>query len=98
MTRSIHISELEELIHALEMGKPDYDGEDVNYDVSTIENAVEVIKQYTEILRKVEEFYAKTKRDNSFNTVDELKAYLTEYRSHQLCLANQILDMLQEEE
>ena len=40
---------MEELIHALEMGKPDYDGEDVNYDVSTIEDAIYYLKQLQEI-------------------------------------------------
>lgn len=98
MSGTTHISELEELIHALEMGKPAFDGEAVNYDVATIEDAVEVIKQYVEIIRKVEEYYTKTKRDYSLNTVtvDEFKAYLKECESHQLCLANQILDILQE--
>ena len=98
MIGSTRVSELEKLIHTLELGRPAFDGEDINYDVVTIENAVEVIRQYIEIIRKVEEFYTKTKRNNSFNNVDELKEYLQEYRSHQLCLANQILDMLQEEE
>ena len=92
------ISELEKLVHTLEIGKPAFDGEDINYDVATIEDATEVIRQYIEILRKVDEFYTKTKRDNSFTTVEELKDYLAEYRSHQLCLASQILDMLQEDE
>ena len=98
MIGSTRISELEKLVHALEIGKPAFDGEDINYDVATIENAVEVIRQYIEILRKVNEFYAKTKRNSSFTAVEELKDYLEEYRSHQLCLASQILDMLQEEE
>ena len=98
MAGSTHISELEALIRTLEVGKPAFDGENTNYDVATIENAVEVIRQHIEILRRVEEFYIKTKRDNSFSTVDGLKDYLAEYRSHQLCLASQILDMLQEDE
>lgn len=86
---------MEELIHALEMGKPDYDGEDVNYDVATIEDAITVIKKYAEIQKVVDEFYTKTKHDNSL-TVDEFKEYLVKYRSHQLCLANQLLDIFKE--
>ena len=54
---------MEELIRALEIGKPAYDGEDVNYDVATIEDAVAVIKKYAEIQKIVDEFNAA--RDNS---------------------------------
>lgn len=48
---------MEELIKALELGKPTFDGEDINYDVATIENAIRVIKKYAEIKKIVEEFY-----------------------------------------
>lgn len=44
------MNNIEEIIHALEMGKPDYDGEDVNYDVATIENAIKYLKQYEMIM------------------------------------------------
>ena len=91
------VIDIEELIKALELGKPAYDGEDTNYDVATIEDAIAIIKKYAEIKKKVEEFYTKTKRDHSINSADELKAYLTEYTSHQLCLANQLLDVMQDE-
>jgi len=40
---------MEELIHALEQGKPDYDGEDVNYDVATINSAIFYLKQLQKI-------------------------------------------------
>jgi len=40
---------IEELITQLELGKPAYDGEDVNYDVSTIVNAVLCLKKLQEI-------------------------------------------------
>ena len=63
-----------------------------------LKDAIAIIKKYAEIKKIVDKFYIKTKRDNSFNTTDELKGYLVEYRSHQLCLANQLLDILQEEE
>ena len=43
------MNNIEELIHALEMGKPDYDGEDVNYDVATINGAIFYLKQLQEI-------------------------------------------------
>lgn len=51
---------MEELIHALEMGKPDYDGEDVNYEVATIEDVITIIKKYAEIKKIVEGFNAVT--------------------------------------
>ena len=50
------MDDMEELIHALEMGKPDYDGEDVNYDVATIENAIKIISRYAEVKKIVDEF------------------------------------------
>ena len=42
-------NDIAELIHALEMGKPDYDGEDVNYDVATIDSAIFCLKKLQEI-------------------------------------------------
>lgn len=49
------MADMEELIHELEMGKPDFDGEDVNYDVTTIEDAIAVIKKYAEIKKIVDD-------------------------------------------
>lgn len=85
---------MEELIHALEMGKPDYDGEDVNYDVATIEDAITIIKKYAEIRQKVEEFYRKTTKEKSIETAIELQMYLKELEAHERCLANQVLDIV----
>ncbi len=87
---------MEELIHALEMGKPDYDGEDVNYDVSTIEDAIVIIKKYAEIRQKVEEFYRKTTKEKPIETAIELQMYLKELEAHERCLANQVLDIFKE--
>jgi len=87
---------MEELIHALEMGKPDYDGEDVNYDVATIENAIKYLKQYTEIKKVVDEFYRKTTKEKPIETAIELQMYLKELESHERCLANQVLSILSE--
>jgi len=38
---------MEELIKALELGKPNFDGEDINYDIATIEDVIYV--EYTKI-------------------------------------------------
>lgn len=40
---------IEELIKQLELGKPAFDGEDVNYDISTIISAIFYLKQLQEI-------------------------------------------------
>lgn len=53
----MHVTDMEKLIHDLEIGKPDYDGEDTNYDVATIEDAIAIIQKYAEIKQIVEEFY-----------------------------------------
>lgn len=88
--------DMEELIHELEMGKPGYDGEDINYNVATIENAITVIKKYTEIKKIVDEFYRKTTKEKPIETSVELQMYLKEYNAHGLCLANQLLDIFKE--
>lgn len=66
---------MEELIKALELGKPTFDGQDVNYDVATIENAIRVIKRYAEIKKIVDEFYVKaahpSRRRNHCDPVEE---------------------------
>ena len=90
------MDDMEELIHALEMGKPDYDGEDVNYDVATIEDAIKYLKQYAEIKKVVDEFYRKTNKGKSIETSTELQVYLKELASHERCLANQVLSILGE--
>ena len=54
---------MEELIRALELGKPAYDGEAVNYDVDTIDYAIEIIKKYAEVKKIVDDFNAT--RDSS---------------------------------
>lgn len=90
------MTDMEELIHELEMGKPDYDGEDVNYNVATIENAITVIKKYAEIKKVVDEFYRKTTKEKPIETSVELQMYLKEYDAHELCLANQLLNIFSE--
>lgn len=87
---------MEELIHALEMGKPDYDGEDVNYDVATIEGAIAIIKKYAEIKAKVDEYMEKTNKDKPVENHLELMVHLKELEAHQLCLANQVLEIFAE--
>lgn len=87
---------MEELICALEMGKPDYDGEDVNYDVATIEDAIAIIKKYAEIKAKVDEYNEKLKKDRPVENHLELMVFLKELEAHQLCLANQILEIFEE--
>ena len=89
---------MEELIKALELGKPAYDGEDTNYDVVTIESAISVIKQYAKIKKIVDEFYRKTNKEKPIETSTELQMYLKEYESHEMCLANQLLDIFREAE
>ena len=49
------MDDMEELIKALELGKPAFDGEDTNYDVATIENAITVIKKYAKIKKIVDD-------------------------------------------
>ena len=87
---------MEELIRALELGKPAYDGEDTNYDVATIESAILVIKQYSEIKKIVDEFYRKTNKEKPIETVIELQTYLKKLEAHERCLANQLLDIFKE--
>lgn len=88
--------DMDELIHALEIGKPAYDGEDVNYDVATIEDAITVIKKYAKIKKIVDEFYRKTTKEKPIETSVELQMYLKEYEAHERCLANQLLDIFNE--
>lgn len=85
--------DMEELIYELEIGKPDYDGEDVNYNVATIEDAIAIIKKYAEIKQKVEEFHRKTTKEKPIETAIELQTYLKELEAHERCLANQVLDI-----
>lgn len=96
MFGTTRMSELEELIHALEMGKPDYDGEDVNYNVATIEDAITIIKKYAEIVHKVEEFHRKTTPKKHIETAIELQMSLKELEAHTMCLANQVRDIVGE--
>ena len=82
---------MEELIHALEMGKPDYDGEDVNYDVATIEDAIKYLKQYAEIKKVVDEFNAT--RDSS-PMVES--AYAEYTKIEKVAFFDKILDLFKE--
>lgn len=84
---------MEELIRALELGKPAYDGEDTNYDVATIESAISVIKQYAEIKRVVDEFNAT--RDGS--PMVEM-AYAESTKIEKVECFDQILDIFSEVE
>ncbi len=85
--------DMEELIYELEIGKPTFDGEDVNYNVATIEDAITIIKKYAEIKQKVEEFHRKTTKEKPIETAIELQTYLKELEAHERCLANQVLDI-----
>ena len=85
------MTDMEELIHALEMGKPDYDGEDVNYDVATIEDAITVIQKYAEIKKIVDEFNAT--RDSS-PMVE--RAYAEYTKNEKVECFDQILDLFKE--
>lgn len=87
---------MEELIKALEIGKPSFDGEDVNYDVATIEDAITVIKKYAEIKKVVDEFYRKTTKEKPIETPTELRVYLEKLAAHERCLANQVLSIFSE--
>ena len=87
---------MEELIQALELGKPTFDGEDVNYDVATIEDAIAVIKKYAEIKKVVDEFRSKTTTEKPIETPIELRMYLKEREAHERCLANQVLSIFSE--
>lgn len=87
---------MEELIKTLELGKPSFDGEDVNYDVATIENAIAVIKKYAEIKKVVDEFHRKTTKEKPIETPIELRMYLKEREAHERCLANQVLSIFSE--
>lgn len=88
--------DMEELIHALEIGKPAFDGEDVNYNVATIEDAIAIIKKYAEIVHKVEEFNRKTTPRKHIETNLELQMSLKELEAHTMCLANQVRDIVGE--
>lgn len=90
------MGDMEELIHELEMGKPNYDGEDVNYNVATIEDAITIIKKYSEIKQKVEEFHRKTTPRKHIETNLELQMSLKELEAHERCLANQVLNIVDE--
>lgn len=87
---------MEELIKALEIGKPSFDGEDVHYDVATIEDAIAIIKKYAEIVHKVEEFNRKTTPRKHIETNLELQMSLKELEAHTMCLANQVRDIVGE--
>lgn len=67
------MNDLEELIDALETGKPAYDGEDVNYDVATISGAVFYLKQLQEIKGYLE---------LSLNNSDKFKRKYDEIAEH----------------
>lgn len=82
---------MEELIHALELGKPSYDGEDVNYDVDTIDYAIEIIKKYAEVKQIVDEFNAT--RDSS-PMVE--RAYAESTKIEKVKCFDQILDLFKE--
>lgn len=84
---------IEELIHALETGKPDYDGEDVNYDVATIEGAITVIKKYADIKKIVDEFNAT--RDSS-SMVE--RAYTEYTKNEKVECFDKILDIFKEKD
>lgn len=57
------------------------------------ENIISYLKQYSEIKKIVDEFYRKTTKEKPIETSVELQMYLKEYDAHQLCLANQLLDI-----
>lgn len=87
---------MEELINELELGRPAFDGEDVHYDVATIEDAIAIIKKYAEIVHKVEEFNRKTTPRKHIETNLELQMSLKELEAHTMCLANQVRDIVGE--
>lgn len=89
---------IEELINELELGRPAFDGADVNFNVATIEDAIAIIKKYAEIRQKVEEFHRKTTKEKPIETATELQMYLKELEAHERCLANQVLDIFDEVE
>ena len=79
---------MEELIHALEMGKPDYGGEDVNYDVATIEAAIKYLKEY-EIIREILGDYESANYGITVHSVAELETIQSRY-------FDKILDLFKE--
>lgn len=89
---------LEELIHELELGRPAFDGADVNFNVATIEDAITIIKKYAEIVHKVEEFNRKTTPRKHIETNIELQMSIRELEAHTMCLANQVRDIVGEVE
>ena len=62
-----------------------------------IRDAIPHLKKYAEIKAKVDEYIKKTKKDKPIENLSELEEQLKELRAHQLCLANQVLDIFAEE-
>ena len=60
------------------------------------ENIIRCLKQYSEIKKIVDEFRRKTTKEKPIETPVELQMYLKEYDAHELCLANQLLDIFSE--
>jgi len=60
------------------------------------ENIIGYLKQYSEIKKIVDEFHRKTAKEKPIETSTELQMYLKEYDAHELCLANQLLDIFSE--
>ncbi len=86
----------EKLIWELIANKPTFDGEDTNYDVATIDNAITVVEKYVEIKKLVDEFHRKTIKEKPIETSIELQMYLKELEAHERCLANQVLNIFNE--
>lgn len=66
------------------------------YEFEFIRDAIPCLKKYAEIKAKVDEYKEKTK-DRPVENHLELMVRLKELETHQLCLANQILEIFAED-
>lgn len=67
------------------------------YEFEFIRDAIPYLKKYAEIEAKVDEYKEKTKKDKPVENHLELMVRLKELEAHQLCLANQVLEIFAEE-
>lgn len=72
------------------------EGESFEDIVKSYDKIIEILKQYAEIKQKVEEYHRKTTKEKPIETTIELQMDLKALAAHQRCLANQVLDIVDE--
>lgn len=67
------------------------------FEFEVIRDAIPYLKKYAEIKAKVDEYKEKTKKETPVENHLELMVRLKELETHQLCLANQVLEIFAED-